>query len=106
MGRQVWAVGGRDERLSPIREIYEPPVTAMNQSQHDAQEAYRRNQAATQAALEAAKQPLSADALSSLTLRDIEQMAFEVYKKHLTTNPAFCARVDELEAARPPRPRL
>ena len=77
----------------------------MNQSQHDAQEAYRRNQAATQAALEAAKQPLSVDALALLTSRDIDSMPSEVYKVHVLSNPAFVTRVNELAVNEKRKPK-
>jgi hypothetical protein len=41
----------------------------------------------------------------ALTLRDIDVMPSEDYRKQIMTNPAFVKRVNELEATRPPRPR-
>jgi hypothetical protein len=46
--------------------------------------------------------PVSATA--ALTLRDIDAMPSEEYKRHLQTNPEFVKRVNELYAAVPPRP--
>jgi len=77
----------------------------MRQSQQEAQEQYRRNQVAAQAQLDAAKQPLNADSVALLTWHDIDQMPAEVYKVHLTTNPAFVTRVNELAATEKRRPR-
>ncbi len=39
------------------------------------------------------------------TLRDIDVMPSEDYRKQIMTNPAFVKRVNELESTRPPRPR-
>lgn len=77
----------------------------MKQSQQEAEDQYRRNQAAAQAAINAAKQPFTADEVSALTLMDIDRMPSEVYKVHLSTNPAFVTRVNELYAAVPKRLR-
>lgn len=44
-------------------------------------------------------------ATDALTLRDIDVMSSEDYRKQIMTNPAFVKRVNELEATRPPRPR-
>jgi hypothetical protein len=44
-------------------------------------------------------------ATDALTLRDIDAMPSEDYRKQIMTNPAFVKRVNELEATRPPRPR-
>lgn len=41
----------------------------------------------------------------ALTLRDIDAMSSEEYRKQITTNPEFVKKVNELEAARPPKPR-
>jgi hypothetical protein len=98
-------VGGRDEGLSSSSPFDEPPVTAMKQSQQEAQEQYRRNQAAAQAQLDAAKQPMNADAVALLTSRDIDQMSGEVYKVHITSNPAFVTRVNELATTEKRKPR-
>jgi len=73
--------------------------------QLNSQEQYRRSQQDTQARLVAAKQPINADSVALLTDRDIDQMPAEVYKVHLTTNPAFVARVNELEALKTRKPR-
>ena len=43
--------------------------------------------------------------MESLTLRMIDDMPSEDYRKQIMTNPAFVKRVNELEATRPPRPR-
>jgi hypothetical protein len=77
----------------------------MSQSSKEAQERYRLEQAAAQVKTEAAKQPLSADAVALLTSRDIDQMAAEVYKVHITTNPAFVTRVNELAPTEKRKPR-
>ncbi len=74
----------------------------MRQSTLEAQEKYRRDQESARTALEAAKRPLSADSVALLTLQAVDEMAGEVYKVHLS-NPAFVARVNELETTRPPR---
>ncbi len=76
----------------------------MKQSVLDAQEAYRRNQAAVAAANEAAKQPMNADQVSALTSRVIDQMPAEVYKAHMG-NPAFVTKVNELAQDEPRKPR-
>jgi len=79
----------------------------MNQSpqQLNSQEQYRRSQVEAQARMEAAKRPINADSVALLTDRDIDQMPAEVYKVHVTTNPAFAARVNELEALKTRKPR-
>jgi len=41
----------------------------------------------------------------ALTLKMIDDMPSEDYRKQIMTNPAFVKRVNELEATRPPRPR-
>ena len=41
----------------------------------------------------------------ALTLRDVDAMSAEEYKKQLTTNPEFVKKVDALYDALPPRPR-
>ncbi len=83
----------------------------MRQSTLEAQEKYRRDQESARAALEAAKShpmlgvlhyAMSADSVALLTLQAVDAMAGEVYKVHLS-NPAFVARVNELETTRPPR---
>jgi hypothetical protein len=43
--------------------------------------------------------------MEALTLRKIDDMPSEDYRKQIMTNPAFVKRVNELEATRPPRPR-
>ena len=73
----------------------------MKQSQQNANDQYRRDQAR----LESAKQPINADTVALLTSRDIDQMPAEVYKVHLTTNPAFVTRVNELAATEKRKPR-
>jgi len=77
----------------------------MKQSQQNANDQYRRDQAAAQARLESAKQPINADTVALLTSRDIDQMPAEVYKVHLTTNPAFVTRVNELAVTEKRKPR-
>lgn len=47
---------------------------------------------------------MTASATAALTLGTIEKMSADEYRRNLA-NPAFAKRVDELEAARPPRPR-
>jgi hypothetical protein len=47
---------------------------------------------------------MTPSATAALTLEVIERMSSEQYRKNLS-NPAFVKRVNELEAARPPRPR-
>ena len=44
-------------------------------------------------------------ATDAMTLRDVEAMPSDEYKKRIMTDPEFVKRVNELEAARPPRPR-
>ena len=73
----------------------------MKQSQQNANDQYRRDQAR----LESAKQPINADTVALLTSRDIDQMPAEVYKVHLTTNPAFVTRVNELAVTEKRKPR-
>jgi hypothetical protein len=41
----------------------------------------------------------------ALTLKKIDDMSSEEYRKQIMTNPAFVKRVNELEATRPPKPR-
>jgi hypothetical protein len=48
---------------------------------------------------------LTPSATDSLTLRDIDAMSSDQYRKALMTVPGFAKRVDELEATRPPKPR-
>jgi hypothetical protein len=48
---------------------------------------------------------IPASATDALTLRDIDAMSSEEYRKQIMTNPAFVKKVNELEAARPPKPR-
>ncbi len=48
---------------------------------------------------------MAPSATDALTLRDIDAMPSEDYRKQIMTNPAFVKRVNELEATRPPRPR-
>lgn len=48
---------------------------------------------------------ITPSATDGLTLRDIDAMSSEDYKKQIMTNPAFVKKVNELEAARPPKPR-
>jgi len=48
---------------------------------------------------------LPTSATDALTLSDIDKMPSDVYRVQIMTNPAFVKRVNELEAARPPRPR-
>jgi hypothetical protein len=43
--------------------------------------------------------------LAQLTLKQIDEMPSDKYREQIMTNPAFAKRVNELEAARPPRPR-
>jgi len=43
--------------------------------------------------------------LAQLTLKQIDDMPSDKYREQIMTNPAFAKRVNELEAARPPRPR-
>lgn len=43
--------------------------------------------------------------MEALTLKKIDDMPSEEYRKQIMTNPAFVKRVNELEATRPPRPR-
>lgn len=47
---------------------------------------------------------MPASATAALTLESIEKMPSDEYRRNLS-NPAFVKRVNELEAARPPRPR-
>jgi hypothetical protein len=47
---------------------------------------------------------LAPEKTATLTLRDVENMSSDEYRKNLS-NPEFRKRVEELEAARPPRPR-
>jgi len=49
--------------------------------------------------------PEVVSATDKLTLRDIDAMPSEEYRKQIMTNPAFVNRVNELEATRPARPR-
>ena len=51
------------------------------------------------------KDAITPDATAALTLQVIDKMSSEEYRKQITTNPAFVKRVNELEAARPPRSR-
>jgi hypothetical protein len=44
-------------------------------------------------------------ATDALTLRDVDAMSSEDYRKQIMTNQAFVKRVNELESTRPPRPR-
>ncbi len=48
---------------------------------------------------------MAPSATDALTLRDIDAMPSEEYRKQIMTNQAFVKRVNELEATRPPRPR-
>jgi hypothetical protein len=48
---------------------------------------------------------MTASAMEILTLKKIDDMPSEDYRKQIMTNPAFVQRVNELEATRPPRPR-
>jgi hypothetical protein len=77
----------------------------MSQASREAQEQYLRDQEAARVAIEVAKRPLSAEDVALLTLRDIDQMSGEVYKVHVTTNPAFVVRVNELATTEKRRPR-
>jgi hypothetical protein len=71
----------------------------------NANEQYRLDQVAAQVRLDSAKQPINADTLALLTSHDIDQMPAEVYKVHLTTNPAFVTRVNELATTEKRKPR-
>ena len=42
---------------------------------------------------------------AALTLKDVDNMSSEAYKKKLLSDPTFITRVNELEASRPPKPR-
>lgn len=44
--------------------------------------------------------------VAALTLADVDKMPSDIYKQMLMTNPEFVKRVNELEASRPPRPRI
>ena len=77
----------------------------MNQSMKDAQERINRDNAVRQAQSDARKQPLSAEEVASLTLGYVDSLSSDEYKIHVTTNPAFVTKVNELEAARGSRPR-
>jgi hypothetical protein len=48
---------------------------------------------------------MTVSAMETLTLKKIDDMPSEDYRKQIMTNPAFVQRVNELEATRPPRPR-
>lgn len=48
---------------------------------------------------------ITPSATDALTLRDVDAMTSEEYRKQILTNPAFVKKVNELEAARPPKPR-
>lgn len=43
--------------------------------------------------------------MDKLTLKDVDKMSSEEYKRQIMTNPAFVKRVNELSAAAPARPR-
>jgi hypothetical protein len=50
-------------------------------------------------------QSLSAEQVALLTSADVDRMTSDVYRTHLSTNPAFVARVNELAATEARRPR-
>lgn len=50
-------------------------------------------------------QPLSAERIAQLTSAEIDRMPSEEYKTHLTTNPAFVTRVNELAVNEKRKPR-
>ena len=50
-------------------------------------------------------QSLSADQVALLTSADVDRMPSEVYKIHVSTNPAFVTRVNELAITEKRKPR-
>ena len=74
-------MGGRDERLQAVCKKYDFKV-AMSQTQS-----------------------LSADQVALLTSADVDRMPSEVYKIHVSTNPAFVTRVNELAITEKRKPR-
>ena len=49
-------------------------------------------------------QPLSADQVALLTSVDVDRMSSDVYRTHVTTNPAFVTRVNELATTEKRKP--
>lgn len=50
-------------------------------------------------------QSLSAEQVALLTSADVDRMASDVYRTHITTNPEFVAKVNELAATEKRKPR-
>jgi hypothetical protein len=50
-------------------------------------------------------QSLTADQVALLTSADVDRMSSDVYKIHVTTNPAFVTRVNELAGTEKRKPR-
>jgi hypothetical protein len=50
-------------------------------------------------------QSLSAEQVALLTSADVDRMTSDEYKTHVTTNPAFVTRVNELAVTEKRKPR-
>jgi len=82
--------------VEPVR-INEAPVPQEKRQSHVPSGLNNRVAPATGA--------MAVSVTDALTLRDIDVMSSEEYRKQIMTNPAFVKRVNELEATRPPKPR-